>query len=171
MNSGVPWLLCISTRAVRADVESGRDSRCDRRVSVAASAEILRFNVAESPFNSAFDRRFFFCRVDWGLPMLQADVCVLCCRLVSRRCHNISAIHQLHPSPSQNRTSGFPTSGSSLKHSAGSYPCSVCGHSISRLESCLCFSSHGCLSAGTFTPRGLAASSLNQFPSHCRDAV
>ncbi len=59
-----------------------------------------------------------FCRVDWGLPMLQVDVCFLCCHLVSRWCHNISAIHQLYPSPSQNRTSGFPTSGSSLKHSA-----------------------------------------------------
>ena len=58
-----------------------------------------------------------FCRVDWGLPMLQVDVCFLCSHLVSRWCHNISAIHQLYPSPSQNRTSGFPTSGSSLKHS------------------------------------------------------
>ena len=79
--------------------------------------------------------------------------------------------------PLQNRTSSIPTSGSLLKHSAagyfrlGSYPCSVCGHSISRIESCLCFSSHGYLSAGTFTPRELAASSLNQFPSHCRGAV
>ena len=26
---------------------------------------------------------------------------------------------------------------------------------MSRIESCLCFSSHGCLSAGTFTPRGV----------------
>ena len=40
------------------------------------------------------------------------------CRLVSRRCHNISAIHQLCLKPSQNRTSGFPTSGSSFNHSA-----------------------------------------------------
>ena len=47
-------------------------------------------------------------RVDWGLPMLQAEVCILCCHLVSRWCHNISAIHRLLPSPSQNRTSGFP---------------------------------------------------------------
>jgi hypothetical protein len=30
------------------------------------------------------------------------------CRLVSRRCHNISSILKLHSSPSQNRTSGFP---------------------------------------------------------------
>src|SRR6266436_7179605 len=40
------------------------------------------------------------------------------CRLVSRRCHNISAIHQLRLKPSQNRTSGLPTSGSSFNHSA-----------------------------------------------------
>jgi hypothetical protein len=40
------------------------------------------------------------------------------CRLVSRRCHNISAIHQLCPRPSQNRTKGFPLSGSSLNPSA-----------------------------------------------------
>ncbi len=94
-------------------------------------------------------------------------------RLVSRRCHNISAIHQLYPSPSQNRTSSFPTSGSSLKHSVagGTVPpwlLSVFGlfsQVMSRIESCLCFSSHGCLSAGTFTPRGLAASPLNRFPS------
>ena len=40
------------------------------------------------------------------------------CRLVSRRCHNISAIHQLCLTPSQNRTSGFPISGSSFNRSA-----------------------------------------------------
>jgi hypothetical protein len=40
------------------------------------------------------------------------------CRLVSRRCHTISAIHQLRLKPSQNRTSGLPTSGSSFNHSA-----------------------------------------------------
>ena len=40
------------------------------------------------------------------------------CRLVSRRCHSISALHRLCLKPSQNRTSGFPTSGSSFKHSA-----------------------------------------------------
>ena len=39
------------------------------------------------------------------------------CRLVSRRCHNISAIPQLCPRPSQNRTKGFPPSGSSFNHS------------------------------------------------------
>jgi hypothetical protein len=49
-----------------------------------------------------------FCRVDWGLSMLQVDVCFLRCHLASRWCHNISAIHQLYPSPSQNRTSVFP---------------------------------------------------------------
>ena len=53
-----------------------------------------------------------FCRVDWGLPMLQVDVCFLGCHLVSRWCHTISAIHQLYPSPSQvgSRT-GAPTVG------------------------------------------------------------
>ena len=40
------------------------------------------------------------------------------CRLVSRRCHSISAIHQLCLSPSQNRTKGFPLYGSSLNRSA-----------------------------------------------------
>jgi hypothetical protein len=41
------------------------------------------------------------------------------CRLVSRRCHSISPIHQLCLSPSQNRTNGFPISGSSFNRSAG----------------------------------------------------
>ncbi len=42
-------------------------------------------------------------------------------RLLSRRCHKISSIPQLFSYPSQNRTSGFPTSGSSVRHSvAGS---------------------------------------------------
>jgi len=40
------------------------------------------------------------------------------CRLVSRRCHSISALHRLCLPPSQNRTNGFPISGSSFKHSA-----------------------------------------------------
>src|SRR4029077_14477523 len=40
------------------------------------------------------------------------------CRLVSRRCHSISALHQLCLSPSQNRTNGFPISGSSFNRSA-----------------------------------------------------
>ena len=40
------------------------------------------------------------------------------CRLVSRRCHSISPIHQLCLSPSQNRTNGFPISGSSFNRSA-----------------------------------------------------
>lgn len=39
------------------------------------------------------------------------------CRLVSRRCHNISSVPELFPSPAQNRTSGFPTSDSSVNHS------------------------------------------------------
>ena len=42
---------------------------------------------------------------------------------------------------------------------------------FSRLESCLCFFLHGRSSAGTFTPRGLAVSSLNRFPSHYEKAV
>ena len=40
-----------------------------------------------------------FCRVDQLLPMLQVKVCVLCFRLVSRRCHIISTIHQLSLTP------------------------------------------------------------------------
>jgi hypothetical protein len=39
----------------------------------------------------------------------------------------------------------------------------------SRLESCLCFFFHGRSSAGPFTPRGLAASSLHQVPSRYKD--
>ena len=38
-------------------------------------------------------------------------------RLLSRRCHKIFSIPQLFSCPSQNRTSGFPTSGSSACHS------------------------------------------------------
>ena len=38
-------------------------------------------------------------------------------RLLSRRCHKIFSIPQLFSCPSQNRTSGFPTSGSSVRHS------------------------------------------------------
>jgi hypothetical protein len=42
-------------------------------------------------------------------------------RLLSRRCHKISSIPQLLSCPSQNRTSGFPTYGSSVRLSvAGS---------------------------------------------------
>ena len=40
------------------------------------------------------------------------------CRLVSRRCHSISALHRLCLKPSQNRTKGFSLSGSSFNHSA-----------------------------------------------------
>jgi len=42
---------------------------------------------------------------------------------------------------------------------------------FSRLESCLCFFLHGRSSAGTFTPRGLAVSSLHRFPSQYEKAV
>ncbi len=38
-------------------------------------------------------------------------------RLLSRRCHKIFSIPQLLSCPSQNRTSGFPTYGSSVRHS------------------------------------------------------
>jgi hypothetical protein len=31
--------------------------------------------------------------------VVQVDVCLLCCRLVSRRCHTISTIHPLLPAP------------------------------------------------------------------------
>src|SRR5210317_1025305 len=43
-------------------------------------------------------------------------------RLLSRRCHKISSIPQLLSCPSQNRTSGFPTSGSSIRHSVSLRP-------------------------------------------------
>ncbi len=42
---------------------------------------------------------------------------------------------------------------------------------FSRLESCLCFFLHGRSSAGTFTPRGLAVSSLHRFPSRYKDPI
>jgi len=41
------------------------------------------------------------------------------CRLVSRRCHNIPAIHQLYPSPSQNRACAINAHGSSHGPSRG----------------------------------------------------
>src|SRR6056297_3320856 len=43
-----------------------------------------------------------------GTSLTQDEVCFLCFRLLSRRCHNISSISKLFPCPSQNRTSGFP---------------------------------------------------------------
>jgi putative transposase len=52
-----------------------------------------------------------------------------------------------------------------IRFRLNTYPCSICAHRYSRLESCLCFFFHGRSSAGTFTPRGLAVSSLNRFPS------
>ena len=42
---------------------------------------------------------------------------------------------------------------------------------FSRLESWLCFFLHGRSSAGTFTPRGLAVSSLHRFPSRYKDPI
>jgi hypothetical protein len=93
-------------------------------------------------------RGLSFCRVDWELPMLQVNVCFLGCHLASRWRHTISAVHQLYPSPSQNRTSGFPASGSSLKHSASGSTgscalspshlsvfdlCSQCAHALNRV--------------------------------------
>ena len=56
-------------------------------------------------------------RVGRNLPGLQEDVCFLCFRLLSRRCHDISSIPRLFSCPSQNRTSSFPTYGSSMRHS------------------------------------------------------
>jgi hypothetical protein len=47
-------------------------------------------------------------RVDRFLLMLQVEVCFLCFRLVSRRCHNISTIHQLAPAPHRTGRAVFP---------------------------------------------------------------
>lgn len=47
-------------------------------------------------------------RVDRSLPNQKVEVCFLCIRLFSRRCHTISTMAQLISCPSQNRTSGFP---------------------------------------------------------------
>ncbi len=59
-----------------------------------------------------------FCRVDWGLPWLQAEVCFLCFRLVSRRCHNISAIPLVVPQSLTEPDKRIShTSGSSVNHS------------------------------------------------------
>ncbi len=56
-------------------------------------------------------------RVDRFLPILQVDVCFLCYRLVSRRCHIISTIDPLPPGPSQNRTWCVTPSGSQFESS------------------------------------------------------
>ena len=47
-------------------------------------------------------------RVDRSLQKQKVEVCFLCIRLFSRRCHTISTMSQLISCPSQNRTSGFP---------------------------------------------------------------
>ena len=56
------------------------------------------------------------------------------CRLVYRRCHNISSLAKLFSSPSQNRASGFPTHGSPICHSvihlSASDLCSLLFHSL-----------------------------------------
>ncbi len=44
---------------MRADLESGRDSRCDQPYSFVDSVEIPRLNVPEDPLDPAFDRRFY----------------------------------------------------------------------------------------------------------------
>ena len=44
---------------MRADLESGRDSRCDRPGSLVDSVEIRRLNVTEDPLVPVFDRRFY----------------------------------------------------------------------------------------------------------------
>jgi len=46
--------------------------------------------------------------VDRRLPELRKKLVFSVCRLLSRRCHNISSIYQSYSCPSQNRTSGFP---------------------------------------------------------------
>ena len=128
-----PALAVVMKEFVRGRIEQGNDKR--ERV-----LELLVKYLEPGVWS--------FCRVDWGLPMLQVDVCFLSCHLVSQWCHNISAIHQLYPSPSQNRTSGFPASGSSLKHSASGETgscalspshlsvfdlCSQCAHALNRV--------------------------------------
>ena len=47
-------------------------------------------------------------RVDRFLPMLQVEVCFLRFHLVSRRCHNISTIHQLFPASHRTGHAVFP---------------------------------------------------------------
>jgi hypothetical protein len=44
---------------VRADLESGTVSRCDRPDSLVASVEIPTLNVARDPLIPALDRRFY----------------------------------------------------------------------------------------------------------------
>jgi len=67
-----------------------------------------------------FPQVTFLRNASWGLRLEtrdQVEAGAFCCHLVSRWCHNISAIPRLLPSPSQNWTSSFPTSGSSFNHS------------------------------------------------------
>ncbi len=53
-----------------------------------------------TPFGIPPSFKYLKCRrVDGFLPKLKVDVCILRCRLVSRRCHNISTILQLSPAP------------------------------------------------------------------------
>jgi hypothetical protein len=58
-------------------------------------------------------------RVDRFLAGAEVEVGVLCCRLVARRCHNISTIRQFVPGPSQvGSGTGAPTLGSGGASSA-----------------------------------------------------
>ena len=127
---------------------------------------------AKSTPESHLRPRSNFCRVGWGLPMLQANVCVL--RLppgfpaVPQYLGHTSVVPQPLTEPDK-RLSHIRL----FTQTFGSNP--ICVRSVltvySRLESCLCFSLHRRLSAGTFTPRGLAVSSLNRFPSRYGVAV
>ena len=44
---------------MRADLESGLDSRCERPGFLVDSVDIRRFNVTEDPFVPVFDCRFY----------------------------------------------------------------------------------------------------------------
>ena len=44
---------------MRADLESDRDFLCNQPDFIVDSGEIRRFNVAEDPLNTAFERRFY----------------------------------------------------------------------------------------------------------------
>ena len=68
------------------------------------------FRHSETPFSFFVNSLpvVFLSRVDRFLPMLQVEVCFLCFRLVSRRCHIISTIHLLAPAPHRTGLADFP---------------------------------------------------------------
>ena len=105
--------------------------------------------------------------------MVQVDVCLLCCRLVSRRCHTISTIQPLlpaprrtgrgalhHPAPSlnppqtgQSRCHGFSRSVSAHVSLTCSFkPAPLCSVCITRPHR-----SYGCLRLPTTSPLFLAS--------------